>query len=831
MASRRGATVTASLLIVLLAVVAVAVIENSSRKTESVAAFLEERATPAQSPLPACHAQCDPIDQRYLTDLPFGSISFWMQPWRAYLDTWPASRLVDALGINFNVNAKEAPDVARLLHEVGFKLARIEINWSALSYEDPTRFTDESDIRTRLLALKDNGLRPLILLDANSQAPCPSKKVTLNVVAPASAGANTIMLSSASAAEVISGKTGLNAATFRAAAGLRKKRKHKHVKTPLTPEQRRVRRQERRAKAKAGLTQLVLQGNPGVLITHVSSTGAATLSRPLVNGLAAGSYKGTTLLYAPFGPPKLPDGSANPIFAATMKGWLSYVSTVSKLARSVFGPGGYDLEIWNELSFGSQFLNVENYYPQPSAGSPESKAGMGSEESTSTEGATVSESGEESAGEGAAKATKHKPKRRRGKITKAITKALLDETVAYLRNPANGISREVGISNGFASQTPFASGALAPPGLTALSKHPYATAKMFPAEYHIGPGSIPRDALGQRDTAGPARSPGRLTPLFVPRYQSLLPEYALTATSTETLMRDLAPFATEIDKTPHGRNVGRPGHRPPQLWVTEYNLSAGKASVMGPDGTTPQTGASAQLTPADKTHLEAKALLRSLVSMVSTGVTREYFYAAANAGPLSVIGEGFMSAVAAHPTEYRGTRLGGETMSGLHNMLTHFEEVGTSGSGAGAGATSQALAPRQLQLRAIAQDGEHAQFAGDGSVAHPSLYDREVLAVFPFQTSPTRFVIPFYVMSRDMLTLYEPGQPTSDIHRFDLPDETFRITVSNLPTMAAPPMVSAYDPLRNSRIPARLLSRSGDTAIFEITATDYPRLLTLEYPG
>ena len=34
------------------------------------------------------------------------------------------------------------------------------------------------------------------------------------------------------------------------------------------------------------------------------------------------------------------------------------------------GPNGYDLEVWNELSFGSQFLNSEAYY----------KSGGGSED-------------------------------------------------------------------------------------------------------------------------------------------------------------------------------------------------------------------------------------------------------------------------------------------------------------------------------------------------------------------------------------------------------------------------------------------------------------------
>jgi hypothetical protein len=152
-------------------------------------------------------------------------------------------------------------------------------------------------------------------------------------------------------------------------------------------------------------------------------------------------------------------------------------------------------------------------------------------------------------------------------------------------------------------------------------------------------------------------------------------------------------------------------------------------------------------------------------------------------------------------------------------MLAHFEGPGPGGP------------PRQLKLLAIAQDGNHAQFKGDGSAAHPDLYDREVLAVLPFQSSPSRYVIPVYVMTSNLLTLYRPGASPGDIHRFDLPEETFRITLGNLPATATPPAVSAFDPLRKRATTARLRSRRGATAVFELAATDYPRLLTIDYGG
>ncbi len=51
------------------------------------------------------------------------------------------------------------------------------------------------------------------------------------------------------------------------------------------------------------------------------------------------------------------------------------MATVCREAASIFGPGGYDLEVWNELTFDSQFLNSEHYYS--SAARSESEAGTG----------------------------------------------------------------------------------------------------------------------------------------------------------------------------------------------------------------------------------------------------------------------------------------------------------------------------------------------------------------------------------------------------------------------------------------------------------------------
>ena len=670
----------------------------------------------------------DPSDRRFLTYLPFGTRSFWVQPWRAYLDTWPASRLLNALGINFSAVGPQTEAIAQLLKDSGFRLARKGISWDALTYADPTKFRDEPRIRASLTSLHAHGLRPLIVLDANSEAPTPMRHIKLETIGAAPAGAQTVKLTATSAAQVIDWKSGFNGLTF--------------------------------------------GGSPDDLITSVNSNDVATLSRPLPNVLAAGLHGGSTLRYAPFATPLFANGSPDPMFQETLAGWLSYVAAVCHEAASVVGPGNYDLEVWNELTFGSQFLNIEHYESAPSP-------------------ATIAQ---------------------RRANNKLIRKAILRETVAFVRNPANGISPSVGITDGFASQSPFSSGADAPIGLTALSKHPYVGARQFPANYleqHI----TPIDALGARDA--PKHS---FTPNYVPTYQSLFPEYTITGSSTETLIRDVAPFTTYVYGYPHGRFVHAPGGEPVEKWITEFNMSTGRGVPMAPDGITPES--SVTLSAADRTHFQAKALLRDLVAMVGKGFSRDYFFhASPHSGYLNLVSQEFLSAAEQHPGSYPPDALGGEILTGLRNLMAPFQGPGPSG------------AARQLKLLSITQSGNHAQFGGDGTAAHPPLYDRDVLAVLPFQSSPTRFVIPVYVMTRDLLTLYRPQAPSSEVSRFDLPDENFQITLGNLPESSAQPTVSAYDPLRNQSTPARLVSREGGTGVFEFAATDYPRLLTIDFAG
>jgi serine/threonine protein kinase len=274
-------------------------------------------AEPLGNPVAAAIDPVDsPIDASQLKRMPFGTRSHWLQPWRAYLDTPPAQQLRDAVGINFNVNADQAAAAARLLAANGFHRARIEISWGEVDYDNPDRLYRPPEWRTRLEALRAAGLRPLLLLNSNPGRPAPAKALPLTVAIPAAAGARTVQLSAASANAIVPGRTGFDVADMAA----------------------------------------------GVLITSVSASGTATLSRPLPSALSAGMYPGTVLRYEPFSPLENPDGSPSSRGLETMAGWLEYVRTATSFVKDVLGSTEFDVEVTNETTFGAAFYDINQYY-------------------------------------------------------------------------------------------------------------------------------------------------------------------------------------------------------------------------------------------------------------------------------------------------------------------------------------------------------------------------------------------------------------------------------------------------------------------------------------
>ena len=622
------------------------------------------------------HVLENPIDPAQLTNLPYGDVSELLQPWRSTLTTRAAVSLQDAIGINLNVSPDEAAATAQLLHDSGFRRARLEVEWDAMSYADPSQLADPAQLVTYITAMRDNGIRPLILLNANSGDPGPSEALNLTLTAAAAQGATTVSLDGASAARVVPGLTGIN-------------------------------------------TQLPYPMAAGVLITGVDANGVATLSQPLPTGLPAGSVAASTLRYAPFAPPYLANGTPNPRFEQTLSGWLTYVKTVTQFVRDTYGSANFDVEVWNELSLGSNFLDERNYFsPVPDPGS-----------------------------------------------TGNIDAALLSRTIQMLRDPANGLT-QVKVGDGFTNLTTVPSGASVPAGADAIDKHPYT----WPADF----------------------------PLATTNDRVFMPETPLTGIQTGTLMHDLGPIQATISSTPGGAGTHPTGGPPPAMWITEDNLDAAAAQGDG-------------LPAADVPEFQAKAALRFFTSYASEGAQAIDLYAAQGGPSWQLIPQSFFDAVDANPASYPAG-LGGLTMQTVGRLASTL-----------AGAQNIAHA-RQLTLDAVAQNGNHAQYTGTYA-GDPSLYDRDVLAFFPFQVSQHRFVSAVYVMTHD-LTRYYTSTPAPGSTSYDMPPETFRLTIGNVHGAGA--TVSLTDPLTGTQQPSTIVSRDASHIVVALSATDSPRMLTID---
>ena len=652
--------------------------------------------------------------------LAWNTRSHWKQPWRSYLDTVPATTLLDAIGINFNVKESEAAPTARLLAESGFKRARMEISWKTLDYDDPTRFTDaaQGPIEAKLKALRANGIRPLILLNANSGGPCPVKLGTIELTQPASPGATELHIAPSDVSDVAPGRTGI------ASGGT----------------------------AAAYLFRSVDPDGTIHLSAPLGELRQSDTSQRVVGSLEAGPLEVETLLYEPFRPAHLEDGSPNPRFEPTMRGWLDYVGVVTREVKSMLGSDQFDVEVWNELSFGSRFLDINGYYKPWIEGK-----------------------------------------------TGDTNKVILARTVEYLRDPAHGVPH-VGIGNGFANQAPWWNGTESPVGLTAIDKHPYAGLYEFPREALLN-GNRPLDALN--DPSGWQDAERRWHDSFTPTYNAFFPEYFLAGLQTETLVNDLAPYFTyEGRAAAHGRYSHPEGGDPPQIWITEVNLNPAGGGME-----------SLAMTAADIRHIESKNVLRYLAAYVNKGVTAIDFYAA-KAGNLSLVDPSFFSAVRSARGGYPGTAKGGGTMDSVRRLVQALHGAEPIAS------------PRSLSLDELTDFSSNTQFVGDGTARFRPLYNREVFAFLPFQVTEDRFVIPVYVMTRNVAKNYRPAAPQTDPTRFDLPAERYRLSIGGVDGTEA--RASATDPLTGHAVPVTVVSRSLGSIVVELDVTDSPRLLEID---
>jgi hypothetical protein len=628
-------------------------------------------------------------DSTYLKSIYFTfsgtSYSHWLQPWRGYLETVPAIDFLNGVGVNMNGIADKYDLYVQMLAKHGIRHARIEIPWAVINYSTGSITPSRAPgYITLLQSCKKWGIRPLILLNAHHGVPNPENYAPPAKVltAPAPAGSTQLALNNVTG--IVVGKSGFcNITEYWAAQ---------------------------------------------VIVTAINGN-IVTLSKPWPITMPAGTgLLMFTLKYKPFAK------YGSPEYNETMNGWLTYADTVATFVAKALGTTSgndrkFDLEVWNELAFGSYFLNINNYY-NPAYDS---------------------------------------------NIDLTVRADLVNQTANHAAaNPAK--YQGVRINDGIANTLPWPASTTSVPRLNAIGKHPYGGYRTYPANNPGG--STPLNAMGQ-------------TASFSPIYSGVMPEYYLLGLQVEHIVRDMAPINTNIYSTVHGRNARIISGKvsPVPIFITEIGITPKDFSI---------TDTAKGLALKNKTN----SRLYSIYLNKGAKVVDIFCAVDGNLG-FGMIQDNFVkyaSTNTVYPTNdsmYTSPEL--RTISNITNKMK-------------IGLDTTLTVTRKLSVDTICDSHNKYQFKGNGTAGHPDLFDRDVFAFLPYQVNSKRFVIHYYVMTRDVLK--------------DLSPEQFTICISGINGTAA--IVSAYDPIKNKNVPVSILSKTASRLKLSLTAADYPYLLTID---
>lgn len=484
---------------------------------------------------------------------------------------------------------------------------------------------------------------------------------------------------------------------------------------------------------RTGLSNLTMYWAAEAIITGVNGN-TVTLSKPLPRAISTGTNQQMARIkYRPFSEPDSAE------YEETLEGWRRYVGAVAAFVSNLLGTTGkpdlgFDMEIWNELTFGQYFLFINKYY------SPD----------------LLDYDQEEIYDE-------------RSLLVKA--------TASYAEaNPAKFAG--VKFTDGMANTTPWPASTGEPARIHAISKHPYPPEKSYPAD---DPGGKRIDALGQETT-------------YVPTYSVLLPEYDATALQVDTLVRDMGKIRNNVYGTIHGRNERAGG--PVPVWITEANMSPKEYGYATRD---------------EALKFKAKAATRFLPFYLNKGVERFYFYNAIDThaadtdleyGVLSKELLDYVRTNKAYPAD--DSAYTSPMLKVMSRMVSKMSE----------GIDSNLTSTRQLTVDSITDTHNNYQFYGGGptSSSHPPLYAREMFTFLPYQVNSRKFVIPYYVVHRDV--------------RINMSLKQFTIQVSGLKGSGA--TVSAYDPINDAVVPLTVVSRGTNSIKLTLITADYPYLLIVQ---
>ncbi len=683
--------------------------------------------------------------------VPFGIISYFNQPWRAYMDTWSADKYLESMGTQWNVDRKYMEPLCQLFQETGISSVRYEIGWGSVGWDDELQPGVKANMKHDFALFQQYGIRPLILLNAHHGVPCPVRDVNVVVTADAAKGDKVLHLKSTDG--IKPGYVGIQHPEY-------------------------------------------IANYP--TITAIAPDGTCTLSAGLPFPIKAGNFRLVETKYQPFQGTKLKDGTPVPAAQETFDGWMKYVATVSKTAREALGTdgkpdAGFDLEVWNEQTFGSNFLNINNYYDQKPAYA---------EQFTYTHTRPMLPG--------------YKPGATLNFEQKTFY-AILPMTIDWTRDPANKCPG-VRVISGFANQWPWDNGAGLWDGQYGFSRH-YYTGGWRDCSPTTPLGSVNSgtlDALGNFDGQKDNRDWHTIVPgsNFVPTFRCGFPEFMHSGFKTEMLSRDVTPDSRWAYMAGHGRYTHNGDFQWAHVWQTEVNYDRSQIvdQVCKDAGVTrddPRVLAVAL-------RLAGKTMLRQYLFHAAKGLYRIYIFSpSVDPDGIGTLPAAFYTALDKNndkltddvrkqvPPEYLGLR-----------WLTALMKTG-----------EKLDAPRPLQVRDLVEYQPRLAFAGDGTPAHPNRWNRDFFAFLPFQLSANKYVIPYYVVTLDMSHAWDKTKNVLDPARYDMPPQQYDVTVNNV--NGAGVTVSAYDPLSNTAVPAQVVSGTASSVTVRLQAVDYPRWLVL----
>ncbi len=365
----------------------------------------------------------------------------------------------------------------------------------------------------------------------------------------------------------------------------------------------------------------------------------------------------------------------------------------------------------------------------------------------------------------------------------------MQDTCSYVGTHSTDFAG-VPCGDGFANTIPWTASSTEPVQISAIDKHPYPPLVNLPGGDQNPSYSI--NALGQLDPPGS----------FLPTYTAYFPEYAGTMIQTESAVRDMGPITNSTYGTLHGRNARTVnGHvLPCPVWLMEANIAP--SDING--------GISA----SNALAIKAKDTLRFYCFYLNKGVTQLDLYAAAPNNSalgdteLGLIQQNFLTYAQSNMTyPADDTAYTSPALAALARVVARMNTF----------LDPRLTTTRPLSITSLSDTHNHAQFVGDGTAAHPNLFDRELFTFLPYQVNAHRFVIPYYVMTRNVM-------PNGQMESFT--PEQFTFTVSGV--NGASSTVTAYDPINNVSIPVTVRHSDSSTLTLTVTATNYPYLLTID---